>query len=326
MPRPAPVFEDVQITPTVTVKLKLSVLRSFPEAPAFIRDQVGSGERSTATALEYARRVAAAAARGHLTRPELCTYSTERTAVNAYWRWVGQRYELRIEKVAQAVRARGHGEIRDKADRLTVGCLSPPFMGKQVAIPNHPNVAAQGGPSHTLHDAQGHWTVHVPPHDVEPHNHRSICYTCTPYVLENDELEAIAHAFYDAYGPNRDPFTLPIDAPLFGRVPLKGLFSAPTNPVPPFGAVTALVPPHTLLEGYLDRIHATTTADVATFIQRIESYGVDVAIVDLRQINDEELESVMQALRASRRSNRSGQNPAAVPEGTGFAALPAAQS
>lgn len=299
MPRPAPVFQKVELAPNLTVNLKQAVLECFPDAPAFIRDLVREKRISVATALEYARRVANVIKHDRLHHPEMCTYSTELTAVNAYWRWVATHYERRLDRVSDVCNQRAHTEVRTHAAFLTTGCLSRPFPGKLIVKPDPWSFHEKGASGRQVVPSQS-WTLHIPVlvrneegvgvkrlHPVHGHEDPlNPCRECMVLELDADELQALAAAFYDAWGKDRDPFLMPIDTPLFGRPPLLGAFKGDAPPAP-LGKATALLSTHTAFESILMRMKVDVTPNANVFLDRLTTGLLpDLVILDRRVLDD----------------------------------------
>lgn len=306
MPRPAPAFQRVDITPNISVKFRKTVLELFPEAPAFVRDVVREKQVSVATAMEYARRVSVAIRNDHLHHPELSTYSTELTAVNAYWKWVAAHYERRAEKVFTVCGRHGHYAVRRRFTHLTVGCLARPWPGKQI-VSLDPTKFFEGA-SVTLRPSD-RWTLHIPytrkdgTLELPPHGHEDpghLCTACEVMELHDDELQAVAEAFYDAWGDGRDPFSLPLDAPLFGRPPLVGAFKG-AEPPPPITGLLALLPAASHFEKLVMRMNgARTGTSVHLFLERLREASADVVVLD-RTLLQESDPTAVEALVAELR-------------------------
>lgn len=286
MSRPKPLLVSVPITSSVHVTLKQYLLDIFPDAPAFIRDTMSDRRVTLATVTRYARRIANAIKNGHLENPALCSYVTEATAVRAYWDWVAHHYERRVDKCAMVCVPRGHSEVKTQATTLTVGALARPWEGKQIAL------VRPGYPGTHLRSTRA-WTLHIPPSNrqVPPHSHedpQNICHVCIPFELDDDELRAIAEAFYDAWGIDRSPFDLPRDAPLFGRPPLSGPYAVEPKPMP-LGHLNALLPSHSTLEGLLMRLGVDVSPHAHVFGERLqvpERPVPDTVVIDRRALAD----------------------------------------
>jgi len=306
MARPAPAFQRVEIAPNIVVKFRKTVLELFPEAPAFVRDLTKTKQVSVVTALEYARRVSGAVRNGHLYHPELATYATESTALRAYWKWVALHYERRVEKVFTVCSRHGHDAIRRRLAHVTVGCLARPWPGKQIAAIDPSKFMS--GNSVTLRPSE-RWTLHVPftrkdgTLELPVHGHEdpnNPCTACEVMELHDDELQAIAEAFYEAWGHNRDPFSLPIEAPLFGRAPITGVFRGPPPPAP-LNGVLGLIQENTTFEKLLMKLKgARTGPGPQIFAERLQESDANYVVLDqeiLRNADESTREAVIAQLR-----------------------------
>lgn len=309
MARPAPAFAPLVVSPTLTTRVRVSVLEAFPDVAAFVRDlyREKQGTATLSTILGYARRIAHAAREGRLAHPELCAYALESTAVNAYWAWVGHHYEKRVYKAYDVMAKHEHHWRRAAAPLITTGSLARPWPGKQILSTNPWLFPETGKPVYTPKTTDC-WTLHIPQMTREgtarlpPHSHEdphNLCAECEVIELQDVELQALAEAFYDAWGADRDPYSMPIDTPLFGRSPLRGDFAAATAPSP-VGVISALIPTHTPLESLLMRFKsAEVTPSEDVFVDRLEKRSPDIVVLEreiFRNASPDKLRDVFKAI------------------------------
>ena len=234
MPRP---------TTIVTVRdqpftFERALLADLPDACAFLAHLLDR-RVSAGVAQLYVRSVCRLKRRGTLTGPAVIGNVTERTAANAYVKWRAECYLQRSTEVARVLRGLSVKRVRF----LRQHSISPPMPGKLIPAPRMPEIAditdvlpEPGAPRSYLSvvesgqvtsgpispppvswvSAETSWTLHVPHEFRAPHV--DPCESCTPFVLDAGQLEAIAAAFEKTWG-HRDLNALPPEAYLFGAPP-----------------------------------------------------------------------------------------------------------
>lgn len=277
MPRQAvPVVLSVRGTPFTFTAYALT---GFAEAAPFIEYLTDRGGVSHATMTEYVRQVARLKREGRLGDPARWRHRVETTAANAYWQWVGDNYEARVQPVIKAIPA---VDMRRAVRWLRRGALVPPYPGKMVprvvampkAILDTQTREAVTVPAATAFTPCDTWTLHVPADQREPHT--DPCATCTVLDLTPVQVETIAAAFERAWG-HRDLQRVPAEYPLFGEPPRSDRVQPDT---PPVGRVVALCEPGAVADS-LRALGAVVTGDVDAFLAR-QSEGFDAVHVSRR--------------------------------------------
>lgn len=232
MPRPTtPVIVRDQ-----TFHLERQLLVDFPDAPIFLGHLLDLGRVATHVAAHYVKLVGRLKRQGRLTDVTQIHNRAERTAANAYVRWRATTYAERAQEIVRALR----GQVSTKRVRfLRQHSISAPAPGKLIPVQRMPEIAditdllpepsapraylsvVESGPvisppSVSWVSAETSWTLHVPHEFRAPHV--DPCESCTPFILDAGQLEAIAAAFEKTWG-HRDLNALPPEAYLFGSPP-----------------------------------------------------------------------------------------------------------
>ncbi len=243
----------------------------------FVTALVARGVSHVVAAL-YARTAARSIRAGRAYTPDAITTMQERTAVRAYWRWVGDTYHARLTPLRVALRL-------DNAQlgRLRCHSLVPPTPDKRVpkvTVPpqvylNSETREARATPAQYDWVSCPSWTLHIPPaHDAPVH--KDPCVECWVWELSPEQVEAIAKAFEDAWG-HRDLACMPPDALLFGSKPLD--FAVPSRRAGRAGRIVALAAPDTALAESLVALHGVLTVDRAAFLERIAEHRTECIVL-----------------------------------------------
>lgn len=236
MPRPTTII-TVRDQPFT---FERALLADLPDAVPFLAHLLDR-RVSPGVAQLYVRAVCRLKRRGTLTGPAVVGGNiNERTAANAYKKWRAEIYGQRSTEVVRALR----GQVSAKRIRfLRQHSISAPAPGKVIPVAAMPEIAditdvlpEPGAPRSYLSvvesgqvasgpispppvswvSAETSWTLHVPHEFRAPHV--DPCESCTPFVLDAGQLEAIATAFEKTWG-HRDLNALPPEAYLFGAPP-----------------------------------------------------------------------------------------------------------
>lgn len=299
----------VTINHTV-VGIGQSVMTLLPDVIPFVEYLVTRPRPiSLPTALRYARVVAGAKRSGRWMTPDLVPDILTRTAINAYWRWVGEHYEARVVKVTRTII---NSDLRNGAGRLRIGSLVPPSRTspKQLPmwVPQFIPLNPDGSRDLTADAAKlvwypsMKWTLHVPPRDDVP-AHEDPCENCVPIEITEEQLRVVADAFYDAWGP-RDPTTLPPECFLFGQPPLTSRFG-PMRPAYPVGRFVGLLPDGPIAD-HVEHLNGVVARDIGGFLDRLREKTVDTIVLSNTVVGDqfpgliEMIASELERIRATR--------------------------
>jgi hypothetical protein len=246
------------------------------------------------TAREYARLAAKARRNGVINTPDLIAVRPERTAVNAYWKWIEGHYDARVERVLGVI---SDSWLRENIGQLRVGSLVAPFDGK--AIPEHGLLL--GAPIEqqpvTWRDCSK-WTLHVPRKSrqqdaVGPH--KDPCESCHAIELDDAQLGVVAEAFYRAWGADARPESLDPQCFLFGQPPLTSIYAKKSDG-PPIGRIVGLCDQRPIVD-FVDRAQGSTTVQVNAFLDRVQAIP-DVVVIS-RSAAGKRLDEVLDAVRAA---------------------------
>ncbi len=294
MPRRPKADVDIPVTVNgVTYRVATSTMTAIPATPLFLKHLIDR-QISTAMAGEYAR-LAAKLVRDGKTRPEQLSKPNERTAMNAYWRWIESSYEKRVQAVQIAM---APADLRKAFGWLRVHSISPPFEGKTVPrLTQMPQLyfdaethAASMEPERYERVPCTSWTLHVP--EKETPVHADPCDTCAVYELTPEQLTVIAAAFEDAWG-HRDIGRMPPEALLFGTPPMNAERRA--QAATETGRVVGLIHPCTLSDHVM--AHGGHVADsLPALISRLNDGPADVLVLSRTMIGEERFDAVVQAL------------------------------
>ena len=290
MPRP---------TTIVTVrdqsfKFEQASLRDFPDALLFLGHLLDRGV-SPSVAQLYVRSVCRLKRRGTLTGPAIITGNmTEQTAANAYKKWRAEGYTQRSTEVVRALR----GAVSLKRIRfLRRHSISAPAAGKLIPVAQLPTAidladfipepgaprshlsivesgAISNEPAPTIptaptsiawQSAETSWTLHVPHEFAAPHV--DPCESCTAFVLDATQLEAIAVAFEKTWG-HRDLNALPPESYLFGTPPSE---SEEEEARKTGERALAIVSPTSTRADDMERISVPIMLDVGAAIERLSA-------------------------------------------------------
>lgn len=259
------------------------VVEALPDVVPFMQAMIDSGT-SRATAFMYGRLAAKAKRAGLILTPSAIHSRTMLTAVNRYWKWVGDHYTARVRPLLRELPTH---MIRDGLARIRIAHLVASFPGKMVPVEQHPVYKSPN----TMRPATG-WTLHVPRDDAASLADRPWeDPNCAVIDLSDKQLRIVADAFYSAWG-KVDITRMPRECLLFGQPPLGSPFEPQTRD--PVGRVVALIG-DTALAHILEQVHASTTPHFETFLERLRERAPDVLVLDTRATS----ESLARALRAA---------------------------
>jgi hypothetical protein len=238
MPRPTvPVTVRQQ-----TFQFERQLLDDFPDAPTFLGHLLDLGRVASHVAAHYVKLVGRLKRQGRLVDVTQIHNRAERTAANAYVKWRAATYATLAPAVAHVL----PGVYVKRVRYLRRHSISPPAAGKMIPIPQMPvsvdisefapatgaphlsvvesgaidvpsrEISVPPAPPIAWQAAEQSWTLHVPHEFVAPHV--DPCESCSAFVLDNAQLEAIAVAFERTWG-HRDINVLPPEAYLFGTPP-----------------------------------------------------------------------------------------------------------
>ncbi len=262
----------------IIFKLATSTLTHLPDAPAFIRACLHKGV-SAGIAAEYARIAAKVFREGRAAEPERLIVPNQRTAINAYWRWADEAYELRTRSVMRAI---SHDALRKGVSRLRVHSLSAPFEGKKILqMTSFPQLRLDGDtksidfrPATQAWVDCPAWTLHVPQSDDVP-VHQDPCATCTVIALDLQQVEVVAAAFESAWG-HRDLTQVAPGHFLFGRPPREA--NGPVRETPADGRVVALLMAGPLADA-VTHLRGVSTRIPSLFVERLQEAVPDVVMI-----------------------------------------------
>lgn len=264
-------------------QIATSTLAALPDAPAFIRACLQRGV-SPGIASEYARLAAKVFREGRSGEPNKIVVHTQRTAINAYWAWANESYELRVQGV---IRAFADDAIRRGVRWLRVCSLVPPSPGKTIPrMTKFPSIWTDGDtrtvgmiPAEITWVPTEAWTLHVPQQECAAHV--DPCLDCTPIELDAARLEAVAVAFEKAWG-HRDIAKVPANNLLFGMPPRE---SAPARAASPDGRVLALLMPGALADA-VTYLSGSSVRIPSIFAERVAEAPPDVVVISRAAAGD----------------------------------------
>lgn len=284
----------------IPVGIPRSVLDVLPDAAQFAAALLAR-QVSASMAREYLRLTAKLRREGRLGTPELLVQRTERTAANAYWRWIEDSYAGRTIPV---IRAFADEDVRRAITWLRVHSLSPPFEGKTVrrvtrlptallnpALRDEPGGGVRALPIESALFPCDAWTLHVPRSPVAAH--RDPCDDCIVVELDAAKLEVLARAFESAWG-HRDLTRVPPECYLFGQPPRETKLAAQDPEAT--GRVVALMP-NGALAAALEAFGGSVTQQTTAFTDRVREPVPDVIVIS-RKAAGAELENVLAAVRS----------------------------
>ena len=288
MPRPAVAV----IVRGQSFDFERQLLTDFPDAPLFLGHLLDLGRVASHVAVHYTKLVGRLKRQGRLADVTAIHNRAERTAANAYVKWRSAVYAERAQEIVRAVR----GQISIKRVRfLRRHSISPPTAGKMIPVQQLPQAIDLGdfvpepdAPKSRLaivesgeissplaaplvsstvswQSAEQSWTLHVPHEFVAPHI--DPCESCSVFVLDAGQLEAIAVAFEKMWG-HRDLNALPPEAYLFGTPPSEAEEEAARTRGE---KAIALVPATSVRADDMERISVPVVLDVGSAIEKLPS-------------------------------------------------------
>ncbi len=285
----------------IPVGIPRSTAEMLPDAVQFI-DALLTRKVSVPMATEYARLAAKLRREGRLGTPELLVQRNERTAANAYWRWVEGSYAGRTIPV---IRAFADEDVRRGIGWLRVHSLVPPFEGKAVRrvtrlptamlnaeLREDPSGGVLAVPRETALFPCATWTLHVPRSPVAAH--KDPCDDCIVIELDAAKLDVLAQGFEAAWG-HRDLQRVPPECYLFGQPPRETKLAV--QDPESTGRVVALVP-NGALASALEAFGSSVTPQAVSFSARVREPVPDVVVIS-RKAAGAELESVLAAVRSA---------------------------
>jgi hypothetical protein len=277
----------------VTVQERL--VQRFPEAEKFI-EHLLDNDVSISTAVLYAGEIVKARRDGSLMSPGVLARQQTYTAVRAYWKWIAEQYEPRVNAVIQAL-CLVAPSIRDRITWLRCGSIVPPLAGKQIPtkvfamntlqLPRSKEELATN--LHALNEIKwspsSSWTLHIPTKEGTP-AHTDPCPDCIAIELSAEHVQVIATGFYDAWGATAKLENMPGDCLLFGNPPLADLNAVASNVVEAIGAIQALVDRGQFMTT-LENFKATVTESPFDFIERLHKNRTDVIVMKITAVTTE---------------------------------------
>jgi len=280
-------------------------LEALPDAQEFLLGLMGRGTVSLPIAAHYVRLAARLKRQGRLNMPAAITHNTERTAANAYWRWVSESYTARLSPVLRAFAKSDF--VRTAYTWIRVHALVPPVIpGKDVK--RIPRLTSFGHSSLdpvtrevVVHEAPRvewvpttAWTLHVPHKPAPPHE--DPCPDCAVIELDDKgvQLQVLATAFESAWG-HRDLSRVPADALLFGAPPREDA-QVVERTVAPAGRIVALMPPSQLAND-VERLGGSVVRELDMFAARAREVVPDAVVIS-RASAGARLEDVLAVVRA----------------------------
>lgn len=290
------------------------VLEDLPAAAAFLAYLLRDRGVAAHTAAHYVKLVAKLRRQGKLDQPELIAHVTERTAANAYMRWVVEAHTARLAPVRRLFT-----NERERLKFLRVHSLVPPYGDKRIPIvqlpqateipadvlaskpdPDNPTSLVPALPASpprweenavVMVPAPNVWTLHIPHGPVEPHT--DPCETCTAHILSDRQLSVLGDAFFAAWG-HRDINALSPDEYLFGSPPIDNEVS---RPLAKTERVVALIGDQaiTTRDALSRAVHAQTSHDVNEFLARLRDGSVAGVYIS-RETAGERLGDVLGAI------------------------------
>jgi hypothetical protein len=196
-----------------------------------------------------------------------------------------------------------NAHVRECVASLRVGSLVPPYPGKLIprktfnpalcpplgapepftgqaprpSLPLPPNV----GVEITWHPTAA-WTLHCPVSTKSDTPHKDPCLDCVAYELVEEQLQVIAKAFYDAWGP-QDIGSMPPECYLFGQPPPASPYSHAARKLGAAGHVVALLDRGPLADD-IEQFGGSVTSSVDAFLVRMRERTPDVIVLDRSRV------------------------------------------
>jgi len=271
-------------------------LEQFPEAQAFLDGLTAKGTLAAINVLLYVKSVAKLRRQGRLQAPRTIQNRTDRTAANAYWRWVRETYDARVAPVLAAF---GSAELRHGIQRVRVSGLVPPSPEKKLYWPQL-HMTHGDGPrqpaDYRIETCPDLWTLHVPRDQTVPWHNDPCIDQCTVLKLTTSEqIEAVRLAIERAWG-HTELGKLPRDAFLFGQPPLVEVGIEATETF----NVVALARRESRIGGAVETLAGSCTTDVSTFLARTGGgMEVDAVVIDFATAPIDHLDAILDAVRTA---------------------------
>lgn len=272
-------------------------LDQFPEAQAFLDGLTAKGTLAVINVLLYVKSVAKLRRQGRLQTPRAIQNRTDRTAANAYWRWVRETYDARVAPVLAAF---GSAELRHGIQRVRVSGLVPPSPEKKLYWPQLHMTHGSDGPGqpadYRIEECPDLWTLHVPRDPTTPwHNDPCIDQCSVLKLTTPDQIESVRGAIERAWG-HTELIKLPRDAFLFGQPPL---IESAVESTETFNVV-ALARRESRIGGAVEALAGSCTPDVSTFLSRVgSSMDVDAVAIDFAAVAPDHAATVLDTVRSA---------------------------